>query len=78
MELVLAVKRFQLLSLFSAFTPAYYLWVINPDVRETSLPRYRGGRCLRCEASPLGLFALRTLERSANRRLSKRQSRLAQ
>jgi|GEM_PF-4385812 len=46
MELVLAVRRFQQLSLFSAFTPAYYLWVINPDVRETSLPRHRGGRCM--------------------------------
>ncbi len=46
MELLLAVRRFQQLSLFSAFTPADYIWVINSDVRETSLSRHRGGRCM--------------------------------
>ena len=29
-----------------AFTPAYYIWVINSDIRETPLPRHRGGRCM--------------------------------
>ena len=30
---------------YLAFTPADYIWVINPDVRETSLYPHGQGRC---------------------------------
>ena len=43
-ELLLAEVAFSAIVALSAFSPAYYIWVVIPDVRETSLLRRQRGR----------------------------------